>query len=91
MTVDGEKVRLLRDAVEWRQVEDEIVALDRRASEYLAINPSGAKLWPALVEGASIPELVRVLMTAYEIDEDAATRDVTQFVGMLRDRELLEP
>ena len=48
-----EPLRVRADALEWREVDGEIVALDLRRSVYLAINPSGALLWPALVEGAS--------------------------------------
>ena len=57
----AERLRVRAEAVEWRTVEGEIVALDLRRSLYLAINPSGATLWPALVEGASRDELVERL------------------------------
>ena len=47
------QVKLRSDAIEWRKLEDEIVALDLRSSEYLAINPTGAAIWDLLVEGAA--------------------------------------
>ena len=42
-------MRLRTDAVEWREVEGEIVALDLRDEMYLGVNGSGAVLWPLLV------------------------------------------
>ena len=86
----SERLRLRADALEWRTVEGEIVALDLRRSLYLAINPSGAKLWPALVEGASRDELVERLATEWGVSRDAAASDVDGFVSELASHDLLE-
>jgi len=85
-----EQLRIRPDAVEWREVEGEIVALDLRRSLYLAINPSGAVLWPSLVEGASREELVDRLCTRWGIGPDAAGRDVDAFLSELGDQDLLQ-
>ncbi len=86
----AELLKIDRTAVEWRQVDDEIVALDLRDSMYLGINASGTVLWPLLAEGATRHELVSALVETYEIDEAQAAGDVDAFVTSLRDRELLE-
>ena len=82
----------LRDGeLEWREVEGEIVALDLRASTYLSVNKAGTALWPHLTAGASREELVTALTSRYDIDVDAATRDVDAFVQALEAKELLAP
>ncbi len=86
----AEELRVRADAVEWRQVEGEIVALDLRRSLYLAINPSGAALWPALVEGASREELVDRLCAEWGIDRAAAEPDVDGFLSELAEHDLLD-
>ena len=86
----AEELRVRADAVEWRQVEGEIVALDLRRSLYLAINPSGAALWPALVEGASREELVDRLCSECGIDRAAAEPDVDSFLAELARHDLLD-
>ena len=43
-------LRIRPGVVEWRQLEEEIVAVDTRQSTYMAVNRSGALLWPALLE-----------------------------------------
>ena len=83
-------LRLNRDALDWREVDGEVVALDRRQSMYLAINRSGAALWPALAEGATRAALVERLVERYGIDAEAAARDVDAFVGELRREGFLE-
>lgn len=84
-------VQLRQDAVEWREVEGEIVALDLRTAEYLTVNAAGTVLWPRLAAGASLDELVACLVATYAVEPETAGRDVRAFVSMLEERQLLHP
>ena len=84
-----DELRLREDAIEWREVEGEIVALDLESSEYIAVNRTGAAIWPLLAEGARRDELAARLVVEYGIDEDSAARDVDAFVKTLSERDLL--
>jgi hypothetical protein len=85
-----ETIRLREDAVEWRAVDDEIVALDRGAGEYIAVTGSGAVLWPLLVAGTSRAALTGELSARYDVEHETAARDVDRFVDTLAARGLLE-
>lgn len=74
----------------WREVDGEIVALDVSTSTYIAVNPTGAFLWPSLVEGASQEELAQRLVQSYDVDLRRAAQDVAVFLAPLRERGLLE-
>jgi coenzyme PQQ synthesis protein D (PqqD) len=87
--VSGE-VKLKADALEWREVEGEIVALDLEACAYIAVNRTGTALWPKLVEGTSRDQLVQALAESFGIDDQTASRDVDAFVGDLGQRGLLD-
>ena len=82
--------RLRTETVVWREVDGEIVALDVSTSTYLAVNPTGAFLWPNLVEGASQEELVERLVQGYDVNPEQAALDVKIFLLPLRERGLLE-
>jgi hypothetical protein len=84
------KLRLRNQAVEWREIEDEVVAVDTRKAIYMAINHTGAVLWPALAEGAEREELIERLVQAYDVDRGAAEADVDAFVTVLNEHDLLE-
>ena len=84
------EIRLREDALEWREVEGEIVALDLPAREYLAINRTGAAIWPLLASGATREELVGRLVSEFGIGHASATRDAGDFVSQLQDRDLVE-
>lgn len=83
-------VRVRADAVDWREVDGQVVVLDRTGSVYLAVNGSGVMLWPAVIEGATRADLVKILLDAYDVDPSRATADVDAFVGSLSERNLLE-
>lgn len=83
-------LKLRADAVDWREVEGQVVALDRAGSVYLAINQSGAALWPAIVQGATRARLVQILLDTFDVDPARAAADVDTFVAGLSERHLLE-
>jgi hypothetical protein len=81
--------QLRTDDLSWRQIDDEIVALDARAGNYLSINGAGTLLWPSLVAGATPEQLAQILVGAYEIDEARAGVDAAGFVSSLAAQGLL--
>ena len=84
------RLRIQPGVVEWREFEEEVVAVDTRKAVYMAVNRSGSILWPALLEGATREELIGRLVESYGIDGTDAAQDVDAFVGALDDQELLE-
>ena len=83
-------MRLKVDAVEWREVEGEVVALDVGASEYVSANKAGAVLWHELASGATREQLAAALTARFAIDETTAARDVDRFLADLSARDLIE-
>jgi hypothetical protein len=85
-----DRVQIRQGALEWREVDGEVVALDLRTNTYLAINPTGAALWPALVAGADRAELLSRLVEAFDVTRDQAAADLHQFLAQLTEQDLLE-
>jgi len=83
-------LRIRPGVLEWRELEQEVVAVDTRRSVYMAVNRSGAILWPALFEGATFDELVNRLVESYGLDRGTAERDVDTFVRALDEQDLLD-
>jgi hypothetical protein len=86
-----EKLRLRQGILEWREIEGEVVAVDTRTATYLAVNRTGAALWPVLVDGTTREDLVNILVDTYGVDANSARTDVDAFIAMLVEQELLEP
>lgn len=83
-------LRLREDAVTWRLVGEEVVALDVDRSIYLGVNSSGAVVWTALAKGATRQELVALLLQEFEVGSEEATRDVDALLAEIAERGLLE-
>jgi hypothetical protein len=80
---------LRKQQLEWRQIDDEIVALDTEDSVYLAARGSGALLWRLLGESTTRDRMVEALLEAYGIDATRAAEDVDGFLATLDARGLL--
>jgi hypothetical protein len=76
-------------AVDWRRIGDEIVAIERDTSTYLATNQTGSALWQSLADGTTLRELVDLIVHRYGVSVTRATADVEQFLAALDDRGLL--
>ena len=84
------RLKLREEGLTWREIDDEVVALDVETATYLSANASGRLLWRSLSEGATREELVSSLVEEFEIDADRAGADVDAFLGELSKRGLLE-
>jgi hypothetical protein len=76
--------------LEWRVVEDEIVALDVPAETYLGVNRSGSILWQALAKGATHEELTQLLVSEFGLPDADAEHDVAEFLSTLQAQGVLE-
>lgn len=83
-------LRLRSGAAEWREVDGEVIALDRDAAEYLSGNVTATIIWRALAEGTTRAGLISSLSERFEIDEIRAAADVDAFLQELRARDLMD-
>lgn len=87
---DDRQARLRADDLTWQFVDDTVVVLDLRSSQYLELNASGAALFARLADGATADDLATDLVERYGISHGQAAADVQAFLGALRAQGLLE-
>jgi len=75
--------------LEWREVEGEVIALSLPSSSYLSINQTGAVLWKLLADETTEDDLVAALVSAFDVDDASARRDVMAFLQELESQGLL--
>lgn len=75
----------------WEALDDEVVVLDLRNSQYIRINHTGARLWGLLERGASTRVLADSLIEEFGVSREGARADVGSFLTSLRRSGLLEP
>jgi hypothetical protein len=84
------RLRLHSGRVEWREVDGELIALERSESVYLAGNESATILWQALARGTTDAALADLLVARYGVARAVASSDVARFLDALTARGLLE-
>jgi hypothetical protein len=84
------RLRLRRDDLSWRELDDELIVLDLTKSKYLMVNDTGAVIWHRLADGATEAELVQAVVDAFEVEPAQAEADVRSFVETLEGRGLVE-
>jgi hypothetical protein len=83
-------LRLRTDDLSWREIDDEVIAVDVETSTYLAANKAGTLLWRRLSSGgATRHELAGLLVETYGIEPERAAADVDAFLGDLAAQGLL--
>jgi hypothetical protein len=83
------ELRLRAADLHWREVDGEIIALEARASTYVAANGAGTLLWRALAGGATRRALEDELVRAYGIDRERAAADTERFLAEMAAQGLL--
>ncbi len=78
-----------------RQVADSWIALSvgeesANVNGVLSLNNAGVLLWKCLEKGCDTDELVRVLITEYDVDVTQAAEDANAFVEKLRTLDCIE-
>lgn len=56
----------------------------------VTINETGAFLWKILENGADKEDLLEALMKEYDVDEESAKKDITNFLQKLYNGKLLD-
>ena len=84
----------IKDGYLLRNVADNyiVVAIGQEAIDFngiITINETGAFLWKILEEGATQEELVLKLTEEYDVLEDIAKADVTSFLNIMNEADLL--
>jgi hypothetical protein len=81
----------LRPHISTTNTDDGMVLLDERTGRYFQLDPSGALILDALVNGAELPQAARLLTERYTVTHDRALADVTTLIDHLRTAGLVTP
>jgi hypothetical protein len=61
-----------------------------RRSGVFVITALGAEIWEMLKDGKEYNDIISELLESYEVTEEILTKDVDEFLQMLRENELVE-
>jgi hypothetical protein len=80
----------LRDGVSMAELESGTALLDEEAGEYWNLNETGAVILQTLLDGGTPDQAVGAIVEQYDVEPEAANRDVDELVDALRSAGLIE-
>ena len=80
----------LRDGVAFAELEYGMALLDEKSGDYWSLNPTGATVLRALLEGKTVVTAVDEIVSEYNADPDTVRQDVTELLTELRSARLIE-
>jgi hypothetical protein len=83
-------VRIRSERLTWRQIGDELVALDLESSTYFTANSTAAVIIRLLADGADRSKLVDGVLAEFDVALDTAEADVDAFLATLDEHGLLD-
>jgi PqqD family protein of HPr-rel-A system len=66
-----------------RRVDDEVVLVDMRTNEIFALNPTGARLWELLQDGADEQAALATMLDEFDVPADRLRAETAAFLDQL--------
>jgi glycerophosphoryl diester phosphodiesterase len=73
----------------FRQIDDQIIALNLETGEYFTMNEMAARMWTVLTETGSLEATVEVIISEFEVSAEEAGKDLEGLIAELRAQGLL--
>jgi hypothetical protein len=84
------KVFEINDALSWRDVGEDLVALNTTSGEYFTFSNTGRIVWLSIAEGATLDRLTEKITSEYNVDENQALSDIKSFINELKESGLIQ-
>lgn len=72
-------------------ISDSGFLFNPKTGESFSLNPIGVEVFNMLKESKSQEEVSKTITSAYETDESTFEKDFNDFVGMLKQYQIIEP
>ena len=79
----------ISDGVLFQELDGELVLLSTQTGEYFGLNEVGAKMWVLLTSDWSMPNMLKSMLSQYEVTEEKLTGDIERFLGALEEAKLI--
>jgi hypothetical protein len=86
-----ERFRLGGPGVVHETVDDETIIVNLETGTYYDLNPSGARVFRGVVEGATVDDVIAAVADQYGVDPRVIAPDVAALIDQLRDEGLIAP
>ncbi len=80
----------ISDDVVFRELEGEAVLLNMQSGTYFGLDAVGTRIWQLIEQYGTLSSVRDEIVREFDVDRDAASRDLLDLVGELAARGLVE-
>jgi hypothetical protein len=89
-TLSGDTLVRRTATIVFAELDDELLAVDAPRGFLYSLNASGAQIWSALSEPATVHDLCARLLAVYDVDDATCRRTVIALLDRMCDEGLVE-
>ncbi|WP_160674399.1 lasso peptide biosynthesis PqqD family chaperone [Clostridium sp. C8-1-8] len=78
------------EGIDATELNGEKVMMNLDKGQYFVLNEVGSRIWDLIQAPKSIGEVVSELLQEYEIDEESCREAVYEFLGSMKDAEIIQ-
>lgn len=71
------------------EIDNQVVLLQYETGTYFTLNEVGTKVWQALEQGKTMPEILHYLLQEYAVSEKQLQQDILNLVDKLKEKGLI--
>ena len=90
MQIQKEQKVSISSEVLFQEVSGETVLLDLASESYFGLDVVGTRVWALLESGASVGDMLDVLLDEYEVERDVLEKDVGELLEKLHEAGLIK-
>jgi hypothetical protein len=90
MRIQKEQKVSISPEVLFQEVSGETVLLDLASESYFGLDAVGTRVWGLLESGASVSDLLDVLLDEYEVEREVLEKDVGELLEKLLEAGLIQ-
>ena len=70
-------------------LDGEKVMMNLEKGQYFMMNEIGSRIWEIINENTPVQDIIATLLSEYEVDENTCRAEVLEFLGSLKNAELI--
>ncbi len=76
--------------IAWQKVDDKYVLVSPRTKRIHVLHGCGGRIWEHVEKPHTTDDLVELICEEYEVPEEDARRDITEYVSKLKEEEIVQ-
>lgn len=89
MTLSSDTIIQRNDSVIFSDIDDQVVMMDLDSGDYFELNTVGTRIWELLETPTNVNDLVKTLLSEFDIAEDVCRTETEDFIHKMLDLKTL--